>query len=260
VRTDVLLDPFGTKWDEALQTARAAEEAGFEGVWIWDHLAGGVHGADRVLECWTVLAAVAASTTRVALGPLVLNVANRHPGLVAVMAATLQEVSGGRLLLGIGAGGGAETPYAAEQAALGRPVPSDPVRRRQVEEAVGIIRRLWTGGGAGFLRPDPVPPIMVGGFGPKMAELAGRVGDGLNTPAGPRLEALAEVARRAHTAAGGDPARFLITASAGMGPRWVDPGSADRARLEAAGVERLILLVRPGNQDALTRAGRMLSG
>src|SRR5947207_564592 len=69
----------------------------------------------------------------------------RWPGVVATMAATLQEVSGGRLLLGLGAGGGADTPYAAEQRALGREVPSDAVRRRQVAEAVGVIRQLWTG-------------------------------------------------------------------------------------------------------------------
>src|SRR5207302_10625148 len=106
----------------------------------------------------------------------------------AVMAATLQEVSGGRLLLGLGAGGGRETPYAAEQDALGRAVGGDLARRLAVEHAVAKLRDVWsgaTGGAAGFLRPEPVPPVIVGGFGPKMADVAGRCGDGMNTPAGP---------------------------------------------------------------------------
>ena len=222
LRTDLLFDPFDARWPELLAAARATEDAGFDGVWTWDHLAGGVHGQDRVLECWTVLSALAGALRRVSLGPLVLNVANRHPGLVATMAATLQEVSGGRLLLGLGAGGGAGTPYAGEQRALGRAVPSDPVRRRQVAEAVEVIRQLWTGRAApfegreyslgradGFLRPDPPPPIVIGAFGPRMAELAGRVGDGLNTQAShPRLGDMIDRARRARAAAAGDPAGF----------------------------------------------------
>src|SRR5204863_5440790 len=113
--------------------------------------------------------------------------------------------SGGRLLLGLGAGGGRETPYAAEQEALGRSVPGDVARRRAVERAVATLRAVWSGtagGVGGFLRPDPPPPVVIGGFGPKMAELAGRGGDGMNVPGGPGLERLIGVAREAHAAAG----------------------------------------------------------
>ena len=164
-------------------------EAGFGGVWLYDHLAGSVHGRDRVLECWTTLTAIAATVPRIMVGPLVLNVANRPAGTLAVMAATLQELSGGRLLLGIGAGGGRDTPYAAEQEALGREVPGDARRRAAVADQVATLRAVWrghSGGADGFLRPEPPPPIVVGGFGPKMAALAGAVGDGVNLPGGPR--------------------------------------------------------------------------
>jgi alkanesulfonate monooxygenase SsuD/methylene tetrahydromethanopterin reductase-like flavin-dependent oxidoreductase (luciferase family) len=133
VLVDVLFDPFAARWSDVRAGAVAAEAAGFDGVWLYDHLAGSVHGESRVLESWTTLTAIAASVPRLTIGPLVLNVANRDPGTLGVMAATLQEVSGGRLLLGLGAGGGRDTPYAAEQEALGRRVPGAAARRRTVE-------------------------------------------------------------------------------------------------------------------------------
>ena len=104
MRVDVLLETFGTSWPEVRNGAQAAEQAGFDGVWLNDHLAGSVQGSSQVLECWTVLSALAASVPRITIGSLVLNVANRDPFTLAVMAATLQHVSGGRLILGLGAG------------------------------------------------------------------------------------------------------------------------------------------------------------
>jgi alkanesulfonate monooxygenase SsuD/methylene tetrahydromethanopterin reductase-like flavin-dependent oxidoreductase (luciferase family) len=256
---DLLLDPFGARWQDVRTTALLAEELGFGGIWTWDHLAGQAHGADGVLECWTVLSALAAVTDRVMLGPLVLNVANRRPGLLATMAATLQEVSGGRLLLGIGAGGGKDAPYPPEQIALGVDVPPDPVRRRQLEEAITVVRQVWTGAvepwegthyslgtAKGFLRADPPPPVIVGGFGPRTLTMAGRIGDGLNTQAGhPRLAEMVEAARRAHAEAGGDPDRFLVTVFANFDPRWAQRGTPQRTRLDAVGVDRLILQISP---------------
>jgi len=170
MRVDLLFDPFAARWTDVRSGALAAEAAGFDGVWLYDHLAGSVHGAPHVLECWTTLSAIAALVPRIVIGPMVLNVANRDPGVLAVMAATLQHVSQGRLLLGLGAGGGTDTPYAAEQQALGRRVLADPARRRAVEEAIAVLRAAWSGevaGVGGFLRPEPPPPIVIGAFGSK---------------------------------------------------------------------------------------------
>jgi alkanesulfonate monooxygenase SsuD/methylene tetrahydromethanopterin reductase-like flavin-dependent oxidoreductase (luciferase family) len=182
-----------------------------------------------------VLTALAEATRRIALGPLVLNVANRHPGVLANMAATFQAVSGGRLLLGIGAGGSQRTPYAAEQQAIGQSVERDAARAGKVVEAIELIRRLWSGH-AGFLRPEPTPPIIVGGFGPRMAAIAGRHGDGFNTQAmHPKLADLAHVAREQHKASGRDPSTFVITVFAGLDARWLDPSSRARQNLERLG-------------------------
>ena len=248
---DLLFDPFGGRWEDLRDAATLAEDAGFDGLWLYDHLAGSVHGAPHVLECWTVLSALAAAVPRVKLGSLVLNVANRDAGTLAVMAATLQEVSGGRLLLGVGAGGGSGTPYAAEQRAFGRAVPSDVVRRANVATTIDTLRQVWSGsvgGVGGLLRPEPTPPVIVGGFGPKMAELAGRLGDGINAPSGASLPKLIDVAREAHARAGRDPAGFLVTTS----------GSPTDARLERLGVDRVITMIHPPYTAAVTRLSATL--
>ena len=248
---DLLFDPFGGRWEDLRDAAVHAEAAGFDGVWLYDHLAGSVHGAGHVLECWTVLSALAAAVPRLTLGSLVLNVANRDAGTLAVMAATLQEVSGGRLLLGVGAGGGRDTPYAAEQLALGRSVPTDRVRRAGVETTIATLRQVWSGsagGAGGFLRPDPSPPVVVGGFGPKMAELAGRLGDGINAPAGPSLGRLLDVARDAHARAGRNPDRFVVTTS----------GSPTDQRLDRLGVDRVITMIHPPYTAAVARVAATL--
>jgi alkanesulfonate monooxygenase SsuD/methylene tetrahydromethanopterin reductase-like flavin-dependent oxidoreductase (luciferase family) len=240
VQIDLLFDPFGVTWSEVRDGAIAAEGEGFDGVWLYDHLAGSVHGQNRVLDCWTALTAIAASVPRISVGPMVLNVANRDPGTLAVMAATLQEMSEGRLILGLGAGGGRDTPYAAEQWALGRAVPGDAARRAAVEGAVATLRAVWSGtvdGVGGFLRPDPAPPIVIGGFGPKMAELAGREADGINVPFGPGLSRLLDVARAARTAAGRDWSSFVVTVSS-------DLSATALGRLEALEVHRAVAFVR----------------
>ena len=123
------------------------------------------------------------------IAPFVLNVMNRHPALVARMASTLHIASGGRLILGIGIGGAP-----AEHAAYGMDFPEAPERVARLEEAVAVIRALWTGGPVtrpspyyplteAFAHPvpDPVPRIVIGGETPAGARLAARIGDGWNT-------------------------------------------------------------------------------
>jgi alkanesulfonate monooxygenase SsuD/methylene tetrahydromethanopterin reductase-like flavin-dependent oxidoreductase (luciferase family) len=239
MKIDLLFDPFGVSWSDVRDAAQAAEGEGFDGVWVYDHLAGSVHRQDRVLESWTTLTAVAATVPRIDIGPMVLNVANRDAGTLGVMAATLQEISGGRLLLGLGAGGGSGTPYAAEQRAFGRTVGGDRTRREAVESAVSILRSVWTGtvgGVGGFLRPAPAPPIILGGFGPKVAALAGRVADGINVPGGPQVSTLLDTARAARVAAGRGDAPFVVTVSADLGARSLQ-------RLEALDVDRVVVFL-----------------
>jgi alkanesulfonate monooxygenase SsuD/methylene tetrahydromethanopterin reductase-like flavin-dependent oxidoreductase (luciferase family) len=173
-----------------LESAQRLETAGYAGLWCWDHFMGrGARKDVPVVECWTILSMAAAQTRRVTVAPFVANVMNRHPAVLARMASTLQVASGGRLILGIGIGGGG-----LEHEAYGIDFPDAPERVARLEEAVAVLRALWTGGpvtrDSPFypLRdawahpvPAPAPRIMVGGETRAGARLAARIGDGWST-------------------------------------------------------------------------------
>jgi alkanesulfonate monooxygenase SsuD/methylene tetrahydromethanopterin reductase-like flavin-dependent oxidoreductase (luciferase family) len=167
------------RWPEVMAMARAAEECGFDSIWLGDHLLYRGDGrAERgPWEAWTMLSALAASTERVTLGPLVACAAFHPPGLIAKMAATIADVSGGRLVLGLGAGWNV-----AEFDAFGLPR-DKPVSR--FEEAFTIVRGLlrgervtldgqfWQADDAVLLpAPERPVPLMIGSNGPRMLRIA----------------------------------------------------------------------------------------
>ncbi|MBI3752414.1 MAG: LLM class flavin-dependent oxidoreductase [Chloroflexi bacterium] len=169
-----------------LESARRLDAAGYPAVWSWDHFVGRGDRTVPDVEQWTILAAAAASTERIGLGTFVTNVMNRHPALLARMASTVQELSGGRVTLGIGIGGGKK-----EHDAYGMDFPEAAERARRLAEAVAVLRALWTGGPVSlegeFYRlreavahpvPDPAPRILIGAESPAGVRLAARIGDG----------------------------------------------------------------------------------
>ena len=169
-----------------LDSTRRLDAAGYAGVWSWDHFISRGTKTDPVLEAWTTLTAAAMVTERLTVGTFVANVMNRHPAVLARMAATLQEASGGRFTLGIGIGG-----HPAEHEAYGIDFPPPVERARHLEEAVAVLRALWSGGpvtrqsdlyplhdASAFPAPSPPPQILIGAGTPAGARLAARIGDG----------------------------------------------------------------------------------
>ena len=157
----------------------------YTSAWFIDHLQ--FQDSD-VLEGWTALTYHAAQHPELQWGHAVLCQSFRNPALVAKMAATLQFISGGRFILGIGAGWHTE-----EYLAYGYDFPAASTRVEELDEALQIIRALWTENDATFVgkhyqirnawcepKPDPVPPIMVGAFKPKMLRVAAKHADWWN--------------------------------------------------------------------------------
>jgi alkanesulfonate monooxygenase SsuD/methylene tetrahydromethanopterin reductase-like flavin-dependent oxidoreductase (luciferase family) len=182
----------------------------FSSLWIADHLQ---FGAKYRLECWSLLTWLAARYPEPQLGTIVLANSFRQPALMAKMAATLQTLSGGRLIVGYGAGWHAE-----EYHAYGYPYPSPGVRVEMMEEGIKVMRALWSEAPASFEgthyqireaycepRPDPPPLLMIGGSGEqKTLRMVARYADWWNDVARPRpqLEHKLEVLRD-HCAAEG---------------------------------------------------------
>jgi alkanesulfonate monooxygenase SsuD/methylene tetrahydromethanopterin reductase-like flavin-dependent oxidoreductase (luciferase family) len=157
----------------------------FDSAWMVDHLQ---FGDADILEGFTTLAYFSGLHPQLKFGNTVLCQSFRNPALLAKMGATLQFLSGGRFILGIGAGWHAE-----EYRAYGYDFPPNPVRVAQLEEAIIIIKAMWTQTQATFEgkyyrvtgaycepKPDPVPQIMIGAFRPKMLRLAAKYADGWN--------------------------------------------------------------------------------
>jgi probable F420-dependent oxidoreductase len=213
-------------WEATRVAALATEEAGFDSAWVYDHLLFrglGSDGTEGIHECWTVLSALAAITSRVELGILVLAMPFRSPGMLAKMAATAEEVSGGRLILGVGCGW-----HEPEFDAFGFPFDH---RVSRFEEALQILVPAVRTGRATFSgryhsvgdleitpryqRPDGgTTPVLIAGRGERMLSLVVKHADAWNTawlgPATqlpPRLTGL----QAALDAAGRDPASLEIT-------------------------------------------------
>jgi alkanesulfonate monooxygenase SsuD/methylene tetrahydromethanopterin reductase-like flavin-dependent oxidoreductase (luciferase family) len=170
---------------EDLNNALALITGHFDSAWMVDHLQ---YGDIGVLEGFTALTYLSALHPHLKFGNAVLCQSFRNPALLAKMTATLQFMSGGRFILGLGAGWHEE-----EYKSYGYEFPSDLVRVEQLEEAIQIIQKMWHEETATFEghyyrviearcepRPFPIPPIMVGAFKPKMLRLTAKYADWWN--------------------------------------------------------------------------------
>jgi alkanesulfonate monooxygenase SsuD/methylene tetrahydromethanopterin reductase-like flavin-dependent oxidoreductase (luciferase family) len=266
--------------------ALAAEESGLDSIWAADHLIFREDGTSSgIHECWTVLTAVAAITQRVEIGPLVLALPFRNPALLAKMAAAFDEVSGGRLILGLGCGW-----HEPEFEAFDFPFDH---RVGRFEEALAVVLPLlrdgkvtvdgrWHRADAELLPPGrrpKGPPILIAGRRPRMLRLVARHADQWNAAWYGRREDAGELEQRiAHlrevcAAEGRDVGEIKLTAGlfasfpALQQPDDEDPPdnaiSGDAEEVGAAlaeyrdlGIEHLIVHLWPPNAAAVTELGR----
>jgi alkanesulfonate monooxygenase SsuD/methylene tetrahydromethanopterin reductase-like flavin-dependent oxidoreductase (luciferase family) len=200
LRIDIQINHGWIGFAEHVELALLAEEAGFDTLWVADHLSGRSMNAPSMPECFVTLGGLAASTSRIGLGSLVANAQVRHPAVLANAAATVHQMSGGRFTLGIGAGASPNSSFAHELLAAGLTVaPSLEERHRALVEQVEMIKGIWSKGRDerfdGFPFPTPRPRIIVGVNSPALARLAIDHADGLNVRAShPRVEEILEIA------------------------------------------------------------------
>ena len=277
------------RWPEYVAMARAAEATGFDSIWVGDHVVYRGDGRPErgPWEAWSLLAALAAVTTRVQLGPLVACTAFSPPALLAKRAAAVQEISGGRLVLGLGAGWNE-----AEFRSFG--VPFDH-RVSRFEESFEVIRRLMSGERVtlhdaftdvedAVLLPSPThrTPLMIGSNSPRMLSIAlphvdswNTWFDGYgNTPAG--FAARNREIDAAARAAGRDPADIsrsacvLVVLDRGSTertiPAGVTPLEGSTARisqglrdLATAGADEAIIVASPINERSISMLGEALA-
>ena len=231
------------EWPELLRRVQFAEEHGFDGAWVFDHFKP-LYGdsAGPCLEGWTLLAGLAAQTSRIRLGTLVTGMTYRHPSVLATEAVTVDQISNGRLELGLGAAWNEP-----EHREFGIPFPAIKERAERLEEGIEVMRSLMTRDGASFkgkhyqlaratYRPRPLqrphPPIWIGASGEQlMLPIVARQADawhafGSADALGRKSRLLDEYAEKASR----DPKRILRSTSLSIS----EP--LDQARRKAEGL------------------------
>ncbi|MGW3606001.1 LLM class F420-dependent oxidoreductase [Micromonospora sp. NPDC005161] len=217
----------GASYDQLLAVARCAEDAGYGAFFRSDHylMMGEVTGDPGPTDAWTTLAGLARDTSRIRLGTLMTAATFRLPGPLAITVAQVDQMSGGRVELGIGTGW-----YADEHTAYGIPFPALAERFDRLEEQLEVVTGLWaTPPGERFdhagryypisdspAMPKPVqqprPPILLGGMGPKRTpRLAARYADEFNLPFASTVDTAAQFdrVRAACAEIGRDPAELV---------------------------------------------------
>jgi len=199
MRLVVFIEPqLGASYNDQLRIARQAEELGFDAFFRSDHFMamGQWPGLPGPTDSWATLAAIAVQTESIRLGTLLTSATFRHPGLLAISVAQVDDMSGGRVELGLGAGW-----FEAEHRAYGVPFPSTRERFERLEEQLAIVTGMWTTpvderfsfqgkhyeliDSPALPKPkqSPRPPVIVGGKGPKRTPaLAAAFADEFNVP------------------------------------------------------------------------------
>jgi G6PDH family F420-dependent oxidoreductase len=174
--------------DQLVEQAVLAERAGFEALWISDHFHPWNDEQGQSPFVWSVIGALSQVCSLPVTTAVTCPTVRINPAIIAQAAATSAVMHGGRFVLGVGSG------EALNEHILGSVWPTADVRLEMLEEAVEVMRRLWSGETVNhrgvhytvdtariYTLPDAPPPVYISGFGPKAAELAGRIGDGYIT-------------------------------------------------------------------------------
>jgi F420-dependent oxidoreductase-like protein len=225
VHFGVTVPQISRTWEESKSAAQTFEQQGYDSLWVCDHLYGVPRPDIPILEAWTLLTALGAVTERVELGTLVTPPGFRNPALLAKIVATLDRITNGRVVPGMGAGW-----FRQEFVGYGFDFPDTRIRLKRLAEAAELMTRAWTETGVTFegkeyqtdnltIAPPPVrrPPLLIGGSGEKVTmRIAARFADIWNNLAGQqaKLGHKVEVLREHCKAVGRDPNSIRVSQQA----------------------------------------------
>ena len=239
---DLQVSPAVLDWSEIRQIALAAESAGFGAFHVFDHLAGLPLGGTSMIECFSLLGALAVATDTIELGTMVVNVWNRQVGTLVTAAASITALSARQFHLGIGAGASPSSSWADEQHAAGGHVEPDvDARHERVRQVLDLAAATWRPDRgehlATFPLPSPAPSIIIGANSTALARLAGERADGINLQWNrPRRDDFLAPANRA---AGDRP--FVRTAYHVYDRALLDPEHPTRRQMADRRIDRLVL-------------------
>ena len=179
-------------FNRLVEIARECENLGYDSIWVYDHLSPFWVPSGQSLECWTLLSALAERTEKIKIGSLVANVNFRNPALLAKMSSTLDNISNGRLILGLGTG---DRLSRRELTSYGYNFDSLEDRAAKLREAILILKAMWTEDkpsfdgkfyrireAVNFPKPKqrPHPPIWIGGRHQKIIDIVAEIAEGWN--------------------------------------------------------------------------------
>ena len=265
IATDLVVSPFEATGYELLEAVRCAEDSGFDGAWTLDHFSAGFTKKKWSHEPFTLLGAFAARTNQIRLGPLVVNMVNRHPVLLASAISTLQSLAGGRAVVGLGTGAAPGSRFAQEQDAIRRTLTDTEDRCQHLIEVISSLRVLWDGGQdfegkfvffeglKGVVEKQEPPPLIIGANSTRMVELALNHADGVNIRVSSHVHELLKVARE-----GRGERKFEISVHENFD--LGHPTGGDTETWIMAGVDRRTLtIVAPFDLKKLSDIGKRLN-
>jgi alkanesulfonate monooxygenase SsuD/methylene tetrahydromethanopterin reductase-like flavin-dependent oxidoreductase (luciferase family) len=248
VSVDVLYSAATHAWPQLRDSVLRAEADGFGTAWVYDHLSGAMLSGTRMLECFTLAGALAGVTSSIGIGTLVVNAANRPAGVTVAAAASVQEISGGRFVFGLGAGAAPNSQWSREHQLLGIPLrDSMLLRHKHMIDVLDLCDAQWDpqrdAKWAGFPLPSPPPPVLLGVNSVALAQVAGERCDAVNVRLEhPRIGEFFEAARaaRANSSRAGTP--LILNAWTHLRAGSLDPDGEAHRRIAELDGDGLILV------------------
>ncbi len=251
---DIQMNQGAAPWPVVRAALHQAEDAGFANAWVLDHISSFGDPDISMLECFTTLGAMAESTSKIGIGSLVANAQLRNPSLLAACATSVQNISGGRFTLGIGAGAAPTGRWSAEMQEIGIVSPARMSERHEhLRQVLATCRSHWSGEKQNMPKPITPPPVVLGVNSVELADTAVGIADGVNIRSNhPKLE---EIVTRVRSKTANRP-DWSTSVWAMWNTALLNDGDSRVTRWAEIGINRVVLVWTP-KAGSIAEIGRV---